>query len=356
MNGFKSILSNYSKKVEKELKNVCAQEIKKGAKVSPTNKYYYEAFKDFLLRGGKRLRPISFIMACRGIDPKSKLNEIIKASLSVEFLHNGTLSHDDVMDEDRLRRGGPTSWVMFSNYHKKKWGKNGADHYGESLAILQGNSYTTAAFSQLLNSKLDAIKKVDALKYLNHYFDVVNNGQVFDLTLEKIKNVTDKNYLKMVEMKTGALFEGSIVIGAALGGANNKQMENFKTYAVKMGQAFQMQDDVLGTFGSEDKFGKPTDSDIKEGKRTMMVIYALKKSTPREREVLLKTLGNRKASKKDVKKVKKILVSTGAVDHSKKMARKLAQDSKRAINKISLGKESKEFFLGLADYVLNREA
>jgi geranylgeranyl diphosphate synthase type I len=355
MNQFKQILSKYAKKVNKELGKVCDKKIKGGSKVSSTNKFYYQALKEFLLRGGKRLRPVSFIMACKGVDPKVNLDEVIKASLSVEFLHNGTLSHDDVMDEDELRRGGPSSWVIFRNYHNRKWGKGGAERYGESMAIMQGNSFTTLAFDQLMHRKLDLKKKVDAINYLNHYFDVVNNGQVFDISLEKTKKVTEKNYLDMVMMKTGALFEGSIVIGAALGGAGKKQLGKLKEYSIKMGKAFQMQDDVLGTFGSEKKFGKPTDSDIKEGKRTLMVIYALKKANVNDKKFMEKVLGNRQASNRDVNRVRKIMIRTGAVDYSKKKAKKLAEDSKKAVNNIRLNRESKEFFIGLADFVLERE-
>lgn len=355
MNTFEAIRDEYSQKVKDELEAICDKKIKEAASISPTNKYYYEKLKEFLLRGGKRLRPIAFIMACRGIDSKADIGEIIKAATSVEFLHNGTLSHDDVMDEDMLRRGGPTSWVVFKDYHNKKWGEKGAQRYGESMAIMQGNSFTTLAFEQLVKGKFDPEKKVAAINYLNHYFDIVNNGQVFDVTLEKIGNAQEEDYLKMVEMKTGALFEGSIVIGAALGGASKQQMEKLKEYAVRMGQAFQMQDDVLGVFGSEEKFGKPTDSDIKEGKRTLMLIYALKKASLNDRAFVMNVLGNRNASSEDVEAVRNIFIKTGAVDYCKKRAAQLAEESKKAIAKIRLDKESKEFFIGLADFVLNRE-
>lgn len=355
MTAFDAILGTYSQKVGKELETLCDKKIQESASIGPANKHYFQQLKEFIMRGGKRLRPIAFIMACKALDPNASLDEVIKASTSVELLHNGTLSHDDVMDEDSLRRGGPSTWAVFKDYHAKRWGERGAQRYGESMAIMQGNSFTTLAFQQLLDRKLDASKKLSALAHFNHYYDVVNNGQVFDITLQKMGNATETDYLKMVNMKTGALFEGAIVIGAALGGATTLQMDAFKSYASKMGVAFQMQDDVLGVFGSQEKFGKPTDSDIKEGKRTLMVIHALQKAGPEDRKTLEKTLGNRSATPTDIEAVRKILIKTGAVEHCKQQAKDLAEACKRDIKKIKIDPESLDFFTGLADYVRNRD-
>lgn len=352
---FNSIQKKYLKLVEKELNAMCDARVSESRKLGPANVYYYEVFKNFTLRGGKRLRPVSFVMAYKGISKKVNLLELVRAALSIELLHNGTLSHDDVMDQDELRRGGPTSWVMFRNWHKKNYGETGAVHFGEAIAILQGNSYTSLAFNALLKRKMAPENVVRAVAIMNHYYNTVNEGQLFDIVLEKSKKVSEADYMRMVKMKTAALFEAAVVMGAALGGANEKRLALFSKYATVIGQAFQIQDDILGSFGSEEGFGKPTDSDIKEGKRTLLIIQALKKASPTERELIRGVLGNRAATAAEVQRVRDVIMRTGSLDYCRKKAKQLAREGIRYINQLKLSKESDVYFTGLAEFCISRE-
>ena len=353
---FDRLLSKYVKIVDKVAETECNRSIRNAKKLGEANVYYYKAAKEFLIRGGKRLRPVSFILAYLGVAGRKNLKEAVKAALSIELMHNGTLSHDDIMDQDRLRRGGPTSWVVFSDWYKKKFGIIGAEHFGESIAILQGDTFTSFGFSQLFDRNFPAKQVLETARCMNKYYTIVVEGQLRDMVFEKMKKeIDEKEYLNMVNMKTGALFEAAVVMGATLAGAPQKKIELLKKYAVPVGQAFQIQDDILGVFGKPEKFGKPTDSDIKEGKRTLLVIRALQKAKPAERRIIQRTLGNRKARPSEVDAVRRIMQKTGAVEYCRLKAKKLALKGKSYIKKLKLKDESEKFFLGLADYVVNRE-
>lgn len=349
----KEIVANFKPKINRELKTKIDEKIKKVSALKPIHTYYYEVLSDFVLRGGKRLRPASFVMAAKGVGATDEAT-LIKAACSVEFLHNGTLVHDDVMDLDEVRRGGPTCYVMFSDWHKKHFGTYD-QKFGESIAILLGDTTYSLAEEMLLDSDIESNQRAEALKQLSHYYQVVCEGQLYDMMLEKAKAVTEEEYLTMVNMKTGVLFVAPLIMGASLGGASKAQLAALEKYGELMGQAFQIQDDVMGTFGDEAKSGKPTDGDIKEGKRTLLVIKALEAATSKQKETLLNALGNRRATAEQVEAVREIIRKTGSLDYSKKIAKELADKSKVSLKEAGLTNESTEFFSQLADYVIERE-
>ena len=179
---------------------------------------------------------------------------------------------------------------------------------------------------------------------------------MFESVIQRRENVTMEEYLQMVRMKTSSLLEKSIQIGAMLGGAKNGQIKALKEYAVLVGQAFQIQDDILGTFGKESETGKPTDGDIKEGKKTVLVVQALNNASTSELNTLRKILGNPKASPSSIEKVRKIFRETGALENSKRLALELKEESKKRLLKAKppLKNEPQEFFLNLADFVVSR--
>jgi geranylgeranyl diphosphate synthase type I len=148
---------------------------------------------------------------------------------------------------------------------------------------------------------------------------------------------------------------GPLQLGAILAGASEEDLKALNDYGIPLGKAFQIQDDILGLFGSEEKFGKPTDSDLKEGKRTLLILKALEKCSPEEKEKIEGALGNQELSAEAAEEVRAIIKATGSLDYSRKLAGELIEQAKQSISQSNFKAEAKEFLLGIADYMLKRD-
>lgn len=216
-----------------------------------------EAMRYSALAGGKRLRPVLTIEFCRAVggDPYAAL----PFACALEMIHTYSLIHDDLpcMDNDDLRRGKPTN-------HKV---------YGESVAVLAGDSLLTYAFEiaarGMTGSDVTAQQAVEAIGILAHeagYYGMIG-GQVLDLAAEH-QTLTYEELINLQDKKTGGLIRAAAEMGCVLGYATEEQREAAKTYANRLGLAFQIQDDILDIEGDEAVFGKPIGSDEKSGKST----------------------------------------------------------------------------------------
>jgi len=350
---FTQVVENLSKKVNQVLTSFLDRKI--ATAPFPDHKIYYSNIKEFILRGGKKLRPISLIQAYRGVADSNE--KIFLPSISVELLHNATLIHDDLIDHDELRRNGPTFHVNYREWYRREVSSDGkAEDFGNTMAILGGNTTYNLGIEALLSSKFPHNLICEAINLYQNVFQELIEGVMFESLIQRRDNVTMDEYLKMIKMKTSALLEKSIQIGAVLGGATSNQIKALKEYAVLVGQAFQIQDDVLGTFGAESDTGKPTDGDIKEGKRTVLVVQTFNNASPKELNVLRKILGNSNANPSEVERVRKIFQETGALENSKKIALQLKEEAKKRLLKAKppLNNEPQQFFLNLADFVVSR--
>jgi len=350
---FSRVVDKLSKKVNQTLTSFLDRKIARAP--FSYHKTYYSNIKEFIMRGGKRLRPISLIQAYRGVADSD--GKIFLPSISVELLHNATLIHDDLIDHDELRRSGPTFHVKYREWYRSEISPDGeAEDFGSTMAILAGNTTYNLGVEAILSSKFPHNLKCEAINLYQQVFQELIDGVMFESVIQRRENVTMEEYLQMVRMKTSSLLEKSIQIGAMLGGAKNGQIKALKEYAVLVGQAFQIQDDILGTFGKESETGKPTDGDIKEGKKTVLVVQALNNASTSELNTLRKILGNPKASPSSIEKVRKIFRETGALENSKRLALELKEESKKRLLKAKppLKNEPQEFFLNLADFVVSR--
>jgi geranylgeranyl diphosphate synthase type I len=170
------------------------------------------------------------------------------------------------------------------------------------------------------------------------------------------EKVSEKDVLQVHEFKTSRYtIEGPLHLGAILAGASEKDLDVLSAYGLPLGQAFQLQDDVLGTFGREEKLGKPVDSDLKQGKKTVLVLRALEKASPEQKKKLLACLGNKDLTKEMAEEARNIIKATGSYDYSKTLAEKLCLQAKQAIQKSRFRSEGKDFLLGIADYMLHRD-
>jgi geranylgeranyl diphosphate synthase type I len=351
----KQILNNYKEKIDKELRFFFDKKIKKSYLISESSKEIMETLKEFNLRGGKRIRPVLTIFGYKALGGKEE-KEIIRVAMAVELMEAFLLIHDDIMDQDEFRRGYLTVHKIYENRCKNQFTNTDYKRFGESMAIIAGDILAMLGIEVILSSKFsDKLK----LRAINKFYRVVINtcfGQTLDLRCELEKNISEEDILRIQELKTSIYtIEGPLHIGAILAGATKNNLRLLSGYAIPLGKAFQIQDDILGMFGNEKKLGKPVGSDLREGKKTLLILKALEKSKKGQRQTILNSLGNKDLTISEIDKIRKIIIKTGALDHSKNLAKQLSIKAKNIILKSKLKKEGKDFLIAIADYMVNRE-
>jgi geranylgeranyl diphosphate synthase, type II len=215
----------------------------------------YEPVRYILSIGGKRLRPVLVLLACDLFG--SDYNKALKAALGIEIFHNFTLLHDDLMDLSTVRRNKPTVHV--------KWNSNTAILSGDVMSILANN----------LINQVDSEVIIPVNRLFNKTALEVCEGQMFDLEYSQKENVSISEYLNMIRLKTSVLIAASLGIGALIAGASENDSDTLYNFGLNLGLAFQLQDDLLDSFGDEEVFGKKIGNDILTNKRTFLVIKAL---------------------------------------------------------------------------------
>ena len=232
----------------------------------------YAPIRYSLSGGGKRLRPMLLLLSFRLFqrDGRCDFQRAMPAAAAVEVFHNFTLLHDDIMDNSLLRRGKPSVFA--------KWGQN--------AAILSGDAMMISAYKLLEDIPAEYLPRI--LKIFNQMALEVCEGQQYDMDFEQKQKVSVVEYMHMIEQKTSVLLAGAAMIGATLGDASEEDVRQLRRFAVELGLAFQLQDDLLDSYGS-DQWTKPIGGDILEHKMTYLMISAMSHSSEEEREVLRTT-------------------------------------------------------------------
>lgn len=301
------------------------------------------------LRTGKRLRAALVYWGYQlgaVLDPK-----IYQAMAAVEFLHSGLLMQDDVMDQDELRRGKSTTQVYF--------GKNQSKHYGESMAYILGDILMTRGYKILLET---GFPTENVMKAVGHLLDTVVHtcyGQALDISLETFSDWDKEDVLALHRTKTAIYtYENPLFIGAILAESDENIFKILKNYAHFGGVAFQLQDDILGVFGDTLKTGKSNNSDLLQGKRTLLLNFALKKGNQKQKEKILVVWGKLKANSREIAEAKAAIKETGSLEYSIKFSRDYALKAISEAEKLkSLAKnqEAVKFLTGIAQYMVERE-
>lgn len=298
------------------------------------------ASRHLLKAGGKRLRPVLALVSCEAVGGKA--DDAVEAAAALELLHTFTLIHDDIMDRDDFRRNVRT-------VHKV---------WGESMAIIAGDALFAKVFEAVAanarRKKLSPSRTADLFDIVSRASFEICQGQAMDVAFEGRVEVRESEYMEMVSRKTGALMEASARVGAILGGGKPREVRALAEYGRLVGMAFQIQDDMLGVSGDQRKFGKPVGSDIQKGKRTLIVVHALKRASREDRARLLRTLGDEGASRAEIRRAASILRKTGAIDYAARKARELVEEAKSKL-RVLRDSEAKRFLLELADFTIGRE-
>lgn len=287
--------------------------------------------------------------------------KIIKAASSMDFLQYAMLIFDDAMDSAVYRHGKFTIHHKIKKLVMKKFGlkiKEAGD-YGRSSAELAGLFALECAHDVLSRSEFDPELKIKASLKLNEIIMATIAGQSKDLEMgitSQTKEFSKKKILEMMEEKTGYYtIGGPAQIGAILAGADEKFLKSIMSFSIPLGIAFQMRDDIIGIIGEEKKTGKSVSSDITEGKRTIVILVAKERATWKQRRIIKKALGNKKASEKNVEKARDAIIETGAIEECQEMVEFLAELSQKELEKMEIEEKHKEFLRELIDFLTKRD-
>ncbi|KKU89844.1 MAG: Geranylgeranyl pyrophosphate synthase [Candidatus Yanofskybacteria bacterium GW2011_GWA1_48_10] len=358
----RSYLKNYIFLVEPTLQDFLSAKLKEALKISQSSKenlgiseQMIKTYQSFIA-GGKKLRG-SLIFLGFDLVHKRTNKDILFASIAIEILHAALLMHDDIMDQDPLRRGMPTIHKRYEEIHRKNFNKGSTSHYGLSMGIDLGDDGIFMAIEVLATANLPEKNKNQALTTFARLLQQTAFGQAMDVTYELLPTATEEDVLRIHTYKTAFYtIAGPLAIGATLAGAPENVLSAINDYGKAVGVAFQLRDDELGLYSSEDKLGKPIGSDVREGKNTVLRIKAIELSKGRDRNFLLQAYGNEELSAYDVKRVQSITKDSGALAYSQQLSRRLVEKGKRAIPEITSNKKYQDLLTSFAELMITRDS
>jgi geranylgeranyl diphosphate synthase type I len=300
---------------------------------------FYDALRWIPLSGGKRLRPILAMLACEVVGgvPEST----IPFGIALEYMHNSTLVHDDIIDKDKWRRGLQTT-------HEK---------FGVPFAILAGDALigeTYRMLSYMAPPELNSVTYKELIRSIADAAKDFYEGEALDIEFAGRLDVTIPQYMRMIEKKTGQLYYLAGKGGALIGKGNNKQVENMALYGTLFGLMFQIKDDLLNILTEQIILGKQMiGSDILNGKRTLMFVHALTELSEKDKKKMMKTAGNENASQQDVLEVIDLFRASGSIAFAENKLAEYRDTSKKCLD-IMDSSESKDLLIALADYSVTR--
>jgi geranylgeranyl diphosphate synthase type I len=301
------------------------------------NKILYDALSYIRDTGGKRLRPIICLLSAEAVG--GSRDKAIFTAIAIELLHNASLVHDDIIDENYIRRKNPSN--------PARYGEKKAIVIGDFLFGLSCEMLARCGVPEVVGLVSSAVSDIAMGQYLE-----------FSLRLQNLKEVTEHSYMEVAALKTAAIFMASAASGAMLGCGSEEEIENLRNYGKNLGMAFQIQDDILDVCGDPAKTGKPVGLDIKNGERTILLIHALTHSNPAESEYLRDVLSRKRIDRADVDRVKDIFIHGGSINYAIRLSNDLVMGAKRSIEGLeeSEAKEKLDFIADFAAERLEKEA
>jgi geranylgeranyl diphosphate synthase type I len=296
----------------------------------------YDAARHILLAGGKRLRPCLAMISCEAVS--GDVRNAMPLTIALELTHNFTLIHDDIMDKSKLRRKIPTVHIKF----------------GEPTAIIAGDLLFAKAFEAIhgISGDLSVFKNVEY--GLIDCIREISEGQQMDMEFEKRNNITEDEYLKMILKKTAVLFMYAAEAGAILGGGTKEQASALNEYGKSLGLGFQIHDDYLDMSSDEKTLGKDIGNDIRNGKKTLIVVHCLNNASGNDKKLLEKFFGNSKTTDDEVKQVYNLFKKIGSIEYAKNTAVQYCEKAKNSLEILPYT-NAKQILLELAEYSIRRE-
>jgi len=297
----------------------------------------YRASSYLIEHGGKRLRPYMVMKSCELL--KGNVKQALHAAAAIEMVHNFTLIHDDIMDNDEVRHGVPTVHMKF----------------GIPVGILAGDLLFSKAFEIISNPYVHISKDVSLslVSTLAIACRDVCEGQALDISMAGSKTIpTEREYINMIEKKTSSLFVASCAMGAIAANTTKTDVRNLSIFGKNLGIAFQIVDDLIGVIGDPKVTKKPVGNDIREGKKSLPILLAIKKAQGKERKTILDAFGNSSVSKVKLEKAVDVITSLGIEEIIRKKAAYHSNTAKKSISRYNTPARSE--LLSLLDFVVER--
>lgn len=342
-------------RVDEELRRFLAAQRRAMAGPDPDVEPLFLELERVIASGGKRLRPLfsllGYLAAGAAIEDRA-----VRAAAALELLHTFAIVHDDVMDRSPARRGAAASWVHLAEEHRRAGHIGDAGAYGLAAAVLAGDMALVLADRALLDSGFPPERLVPAFRRYDRMRVEVVAGQFLDVLAAHRGSADEAHARRIAVLKSGGYtVEAPLQIGAILGGASGDVLEVLSGYGVALGEAFQLRDDVLGVFGDPAVTGKDRDSDILEGKRTVLVARAIAAASGEDGHFLETRLGRPDLTEVEVERARSLLESTGALDGTMALIEELVRGAKGALAGGSIPAEAFSLLEGMAEVVAVRK-
>ena len=280
---------------------------------------------------GKKIRPLLTLLVSKMLNYKG--NADVTLAVCIEFIHNATLLHDDVIDTGKIRRGKLSANQI----------------WGNKVSVLVGDYLLSRAFKLMVKNK-----SLKLLEILSQTSLILARGQIQDVGNNQNVNLTEKKYLSIIDAKTAELFRISCFLPTIITDQDKRTQKIFNDFGFNFGMAFQLSDDVLDYFGDSSKMGKSVGKDFFEGKVTYPVIHCFKKSDKKSKKIIAKLFFKRKRSKKDLALILDLMKKTNTYKSSIEFVRKYAEKAKTNINKFE-GNKYKVYLDELVDHLIIRD-
>ena len=345
---------DYTAQINEIIENFFTRSIADASLIDTSYAFLWNSLYELMKSGGKRLRPKITMLAYEAFGGQD-VKKALPVAVAHEFLHFSLLIHDDIIDRDYTRYGV----ANIAGRYKIAYSKHLASpaeltHFSHSAAILAGDLMLSTAHHMVATSEFDRERKLIADKYISRGIFEVAGGELLDTELSFMP-YDPGDAIKVANYKTSSYsFVAPLLTGAALAKATDDQLQNLREFAVALGIAYQLADDLLGIFGDESQTGKSTVSDILEGKRTYLVEKALGVFSSEEKTSFMLAFGNVNATALEIETAKQLLRSSGA---ETKTQQKIAECNNKAyeyLSKLSLKEPYNQIFLDLISKVSER--
>ena len=297
----------------------------------------YQAARYMIEHGGKRLRPYLVLKSCELL--RGSVKQAIPAAAAVEMIHNFTLVHDDIMDNDEVRHGVPTVHTKF----------------GIPVGILSGDLLFSKAFETISDPSARIPKEVglSLISTLSKACTDVCEGQVLDISMAKSKIIpTESQYITMIEKKTSSLFVASCAMGAISANTTKSDVNRLSVYGRNLGISFQIIDDLIGIIGDPKITKKPVGNDIREGKKSLPILLAIKFAKGKQKKTILNAFGNSHISRQAMEKAVTAIAELGIEETIRKKASYHLDTARKSISRYD--NSAREDLLALLDFVVER--
>jgi geranylgeranyl diphosphate synthase type I len=324
------LLDKYGAIIEKDLKGQLDKMARDGHEYHPFLGDVYDATREFVLRSGRRLGACSTLIVYGGYTDQID-ERIVRVCSAMELYRHSILIHDDIVDAEDQRRGGDTL--------HKTLGRGFDDRFGVSSALFAGNILYARALESVLDSGFDHKMLLDVLRLLATEYKAVNESQILDMLFEYEEPDTDE-WEVMAGRRAASLFKASMLTGALLATASLKDMELLEGAAKHIGYAFDIQDDIIDTFASEEQYGRVPCGDIGKRKKPLHVILALEK----DRQLAKIMAKERLMADTDIEYVQALIRDCGALDRAKSISRMHALEAEKMISMTDMNQDAINFF------------